>query len=217
MYFGLQHIQGVLTLLNLACSTPTGLVFLSPLNAAKATLGAALSTQLPLNVSLTSSETITNATISAAPFAPPKPNVTTLSAFVPYKVANSPVTLEFHSFGSILPANEVIFTIARAMSKVIQHCIMGQGNSPILLGYFRYTHRYESGNITRFVIGDFREMDRPPMSWDLLADTLKGIADFMKQPDEKYTEASFEVELEGIGYVATGRFELVPSSSFNLV
>ena len=217
MYIGLQHIQGVLTLLNLACSTPTALVFLSPLNAAKATLGAALSTQLPFNVSLTSSETITNATISAAPFDPPKSNFTTLSAFVPYKVVNSPVTLQFHNFGSILPINEVIFTIARALSKVIQHCIIGQGNRPILLGYFRYTQRYESGNITRFVVGDFREMGRPPMTWDLLADILKGIADFMKQPDEKYTEVSFEVELEGMGYVGTGRFELISSSSSNLV
>ena len=217
MYIGLQHVQGVFTLLNLACSTPTGLVFSSPLDAAKATLGAVLSAQLPFNVSLTSSKTITNATLSAAPFAPPKPNVTTLSALVPYKVPNTPVTLEFHSFGSILPVNEVIFTIAPAMSKVIRHCVMGGGGTPILLGYFRYTHHFENGNITRFVVGDFREMGRPPMSWDILAVTLKGIADFMKQPDERYTEVSFEVELEEIGYVGTGRFELISSSSSNLV
>ena len=164
-------------LLNLACSTPTGLVFSSPLNTAKATLGSALSTQLPFNLFLTSSKTITNATLNAAPIAPPEPNGTKLSTYVPYKVHNTPVTLEFHSFGSTLPPNEVIFTIAPAMSGVLRHCVMGGGGSPILSGYFRYTHKYDSGNITRISVGDFREMGQPPMSWDILADTLKGIAD----------------------------------------
>lgn len=218
MYIRLQHIQLVLMLLNLACSTPTGLVFSSPLNAAKATLGAALSTQLPFNVFLTSSKTITNATtLSAAPFVPPKPNVTALSAYVPYKVANTPVTLEFHSFGSELPVSEVIFTIAPAMSRVLRHCVMGRGGNPILSGYFRYTHHFDTGNTTGFFVGDFREMGRPPMSWDILEDILKGIADFMKQPDEKYSEVSFEVEQEGIGYVGSGRLEVISSPSSNVV
>lgn len=217
MYIGLQHIQVVLMLLNLACCTPTGLEFSSPLNTAKATLGAALSTQLPFNLFLTGSKTITNATLNAAPFALSKPNVTKLSTYVPYKVQNTPVTLEFHSFGSILPVNEVIFTIAPAMSGVLRHCLMGRGGSPILLGYFQYTHKFDSGHITRFSVGDFREMGRPPMSWDILADTLKGIAAFMKQPDERYTEVSFEVEQEGFGYVGSGSFGLVSSPSSNLV
>ncbi|KAK0507818.1 hypothetical protein JMJ35_009707 [Cladonia borealis] len=204
-------------LLNLACSTPTGLVFSSPLNTAKATLGAALSTQLPFNLFLTSSKTITNATLSAAPFAPPKPNVTKLSTYVPYKVHNTPVTLEFHSFGSILPPNEVVFTIVPAMSKVIGYCVKGRGGSPIPLGYFRHTHKFDNGNITRVFVGDFRESGRPPMSWEVLSDTLKGVVDFMKQPDERYTEVSFEVEQEGLGYVGSGSFELVSSPSSNLV
>ena len=215
MYIGLQRIQAVLMLLILACSTPTGLVFSSPLNTAKATFGAALSTQLPFDLFLTSSTTITNATLSAARFA--QPNVTKLSTFVPYKVNNTPVTLEFHSFGSTLPPTEVIFTIAPALSRVLRHCIMGRGGNPILLGYFRYTHKFDSGDMTRFSVGDFREMGRPPIAWEVLADVLKGVADFMKQPDERYTEVSFEVELEGLGYVGSGRFELVSSPSSNLV
>ena len=39
----------------------------------------------------------------------------------------------------------------------------------------------------------------------------------MKQPDERYTEVSFEVEQEGFGYVGSGSFELVSSPSSNLV
>ena len=203
-------------LFDLACSTPTGLVFSSPLNAAKVTLGAALSTQLPFNLLLSNSKNITNATLSAAPLDPPKPDVTTLSNYVPYKVPNSKVTLELHSFGSILTKNEVIFTIAPAVSEALRHCIMGRGSSPILSGYFRYTRQFDGGNTTRFAVGDFREMGRPPMSWDILVDTLKGLAAFMKQPDEGYTEVSFEVEQEEIGYVGSGRLELVSTPTSNL-
>ena len=213
MYIGLQPIQVILMLLNLACSTPTDLGFSSPLNTAKATLGAALSSQLPFDLFLTSSTIITNAPLSAAPFARRRPNITELSTYVPYKVNNTPVTLEFHSFGSTLPPTEVIFTIAPALSTVLRHCIMGRGGNPIRLGYFQYTHKFDSGDITRYSVGDFREMGQLPMTWEVLADTLKGIADFMKQPDERYSEVSFEVEQEGSGYVGSGSFELVSSPS----
>ena len=215
MYIGVQRIQAALMLLIFAASTPTSLVLSSPLNTAKAALGAALSTKLPFNLFLTSSTTITNTTLSAARFA--QPNVTKLSTFVPYKVNNTPITLEFHSFGSTLPPTEVIFTIAPALSRVLRQCIMGRGSNPILLGHFRYTHKFESGNITRFSVGDFREMGRPPIAWDVLADILKGVADFMKQPDERYSEVNFEVEQEALGYVGSGSFELVSSPSTNLL
>ena len=216
MYFGLQHIGLVLLLFDFACSTPTGLVFLSPLNAPKVTLGAALSIPSPFSAFLPSSKDVTNATLSAAPSSLPKPNVTTLPTYVTYKVRNTEVTLGLHSFGSILSRHDVLFTIAPAVSKVLRYAIIGQGGSPILLGYFRYTHEFKSGNITCISVGDFREMGHP-MSWDILADTLKGISDFMREADQRYTEVSFEVEQEGIGDVGSGRLELISSPLSNLL
>ncbi len=216
MNIGLQHISVILLLFGFRYSIPTRLVLSSPQAAANHTLGAALSSQLSSNVTLASSKNITNATLSAAPLTLPNPNVTTILTYVPYKVRNTEVTLGLHSFGSILSDDEVIFTITPAMSKVLHHCVMGRGGRPILLGYFRYTHQFDSGNIIRFSVGDFREIGRP-MTWYILADTLKGLYDFMKQPEQRYTEVSFEVEQEGIGHVGSGRLELVSSPSSNLV
>ena len=216
MYIGLQHIPVYLLLFDLGCCTPTSLVFSSRQTAANHILGPALSIQLSSNVFLTSSKNITNATLSAAPLTLPNPNVTTLSTYIPFKVPNTKITLEFHGFGSFLSKNDFVFTIAAALAMVLQHCIRGRGSIPILLGFFRYTHEFDSGNITRFSVGDFREIGRP-MTWDALADTLKGLVDFTKEPGQSITEVSFEVEQAGIGYVASGRFDHVSSSSSSLV
>lgn len=212
MFIALQYIQVILLLFDLGCSTPTSLVFSSPENAAKDPLGAAHSNQLSLNVSLTSSRKITNATLSPAPLAFPDPNVTTLSDYIRYKVRYTKITLEFHSLGSYLLVDEALFSIALALSKVLRHCVAGRGRKPIALGYFRYTHEFSSGNTTRLSVADFREGGRP-MTWNILADTLKGITDFMKEPDRGYRELSFEVEEDAAGYVGTGYFELLSSPS----
>ena len=216
MFITLQYIQVVVLLFDLVCSTPTSLVFSSPENAAKVPLGAALSNQLSPNVSLTSSKNITNATLGPAPLGFPDSNATTLSGFTRYKVRNTKVTIEFHSFGSSLSMQDGIFTIVPALSRVLRHCVMGRGGNPITLGYFRYTHEFDSGNITRFSVADFRE-DGRPMSWNILADTLKGMSEFMKNPDRGYSEVSFEVEEDGVGYVGSGYLELVSSPSPALV
>ena len=210
MFVALQYIQVILLLFDLGCSTPTSLVLSNPENAANDPLAVALSNQLSLNISLTGSKNITNVTLGPASLAFSDSNVTTLSNYIPYKVRDTKVSLELHSFGSDLPPSEVIFTIAPALSKVIRHCVMGRGDKPIILGFFRYTHEFDSGNTTRFNVADFRE-DGRPMTWNVLGDTLKGLTDFMKQPDQGYTEISFEVEEEGVGYVGTGYLELVSS------
>ena len=212
MFIALQYIQVILLLFDLGCSTPTNPTFSSPENAAKDPLGAALSNQLSLNVSLASSKNITNATLDPAPLAYPDPNITTLSDYIRYKVRYTKVTIEFHSFRSYLFINEALLTIALALSKVIRHSVAGRGRKPIAGGYFRYTHEFSSGNVTRLSIADFREGGRP-MTWNTLADTLKGITDFMKEPDRGYRELSFEVEEDGVGYVATGYLELLSSPS----
>ena len=210
MFVALQYIQVILLLFEIGCSIPTSLVLSNPGSAAKRPLAVALSNQLSLNISLTGSKNITNATLGPASLAFSDSNVTTLSNYIPYKVPNTKVSLELHSFGSALAPKEVIFTIAPALSKVIRYCIMGGGDKPIILGFFRYTHEFDSGHTTRFNVADFRE-DGRPMTWNILSDTLKGLTDFMKQPDQGYTEVSFEVEEEGVGYVGTGYLELVPS------
>ena len=215
MFIALQHIQVVLLLFDLVCSTPTSRIFSSPQNAAKVPLGAALSSQLSLNVSLTSSKNIANPTLGPAPLALPDSNATTLSSYTRYKVRNTKVTIEFHSFGSSLSTQEGIFTIVPALSRVLRHCVMGRGGKPITSGYFRYTHEFDSGNVTRFSVADFRE-DGRPMTWIILADTLRGMSEFMKNPDRGYSEVSFEVEEDGVGYVGSGYLELVspPSTAF---
>lgn len=216
MFITLQYIQVVLLLFDLVCSTPTSRVFSSPQNAAKVPFGAALSNHLSLNVSLTNSKNIANATLGPAPLALPDSNATTLSSFIRYKVRGTKVAMEFHSFGSSISKREGIFTIVPVLSRVLRHCVMGRGGKPITMGYFRYTHEFESGNITRFSVADFRE-DGRPMTWDILADTLKGMSEFMKNPDRGYTEVSFEVEEDGVGYVGSGYLELVSSPSPALV
>lgn len=216
MFIALHHIEVILVLFDVGCSTPTSLVFSSPENAVKDPLGAALSTQSSLNASLTDLENVTNAILSPAPVAFPDPNVTTLSSYIRYKVHNSKVTIEFHSFGPNLASQEAIFTIVPALSKVLPHCVLGKGDKPIVLGYFRYTHEFDNGNITRFSVADFRE-DGRPMTWSTLADTLKGMSDFMKDSDRGYREVSFEVEEDGVGYVGSGYLELVSSPSPTLV
>ena len=208
----------ILLLFNLSCSTPTSLVFSSPGNAAKDTLAVALSNQSSLNISLTGSKNITNATLRPAPLAFSDSNVTTISSYIPYKVHNSRVTLELHSFGSDFSPKEAILTIAPALSKVLRHFVMGRGDNPIMLGYFRYEHEFPTGNITQFSVADFRE-DGRPMTWDVLADTLKGLNDFMKEKesDHGYREVSFEVEAAGVGYVGSGHLELVSSPSHTVI
>ena len=212
MFIALQYIQVILLLFGLGCSTLTSLVFSSPENAVKDPLGAALSNQLSLNVSLTSSRNITNATLDPASLAFPDPNVTTLSNYIRYKVRYTKVTIEFHSFRSYLLVDEALATIALALTKVLRHCVAGRGRKPIAGGYFRYTHEFDSGNVTRLSIADFREGGRP-ITWMTLADTLKGITDFMREPDRGYRELSFEIEEDGVGYVATGYLELLSSPS----
>lgn len=212
MFIALQYIQVISLLFDLGCSTPTSLGFSSPENAAKDPLAAALSNQSSLNLSLTGSKNIINATLSPAPLAFSDSSVTTHGTYIPYKVPNTKTILELHSFGSDLSTADVVFTIAPALSKVIRQCILGRGDKPISWGYFRYTHENKSGNVTRFSVADFRE-DNRPMTWNVLADALKGITDFMKEPEFGYTEVSFEVQEDGVGYVGTGYFELVPSPS----
>ena len=203
-------------LFDLSCGTPTSFVFSSPENAAKDPLAAALSNQLSLNISLTGSKNITNATPDPAPLAFSDSSATTHATYIPYKVPNTNTTLELHSFGSDLATIDVVFTIAPALAKVVRHTIMGRGENPIASGHFRYTHESKSGNMTRFSVADFRE-DRRPMTWNVLVDTLKGITDFMKEPEHGYKEVSFEVEEDGVGYVGTGYFEHVSSPSPTVV
>lgn len=217
MFIALQYIQVILLLFDLGCSTPTSLVLSSPENAAEDPLTVALLDKSSLNISLTGSKNITNATLGHAPLAFSDSNITTLSSYIPYKVRNSKVTLELHSFGSALAPNEAILTIAPALSKVLRYSILGRGENPIMMGYFRYTHEFPiSKNITRFSVADFRE-DGRPMTWDVLADTLKGMSDFMKEPGHGYREVSFEVEAKGVGYVGSGHLGLVSSPSHTVV
>ena len=216
MFITLQYIQVISLLFGLGCSTPTSLVFSSPENAVKDPPGAVLSNPLSLNVSLATSRNITNATRDPAPFAFSDPNVTTLSDYIRYKVRSTKVTIDAHSFRSHLLIDEALATIALALTRVLRHCVAGRGRKPITGGYFRYTHEFDGGNVTRLSIADFRERCRP-ITWLTLADTLKGLTDFMKEPDRGYRVLSFEVEEDGVGYEAPGYLELLSSTSSTFV
>ena len=45
------------------------------------------------------------------------------------------------------------------------------------------------------------------MDYDTLRDTLSGIGDFLTEPGRKLTAVSYEIEVDGRGYVGTGHVD----------
>lgn len=58
-------------------------------------------------------------------------------------------------------------------------------------------------------VADFRETGKP-MTFYTLRDTLSGIGDFMTEPEQRVTAVSYEVDVDGQGYVGTGHVGYEP-------
>ncbi|KAL2049817.1 hypothetical protein ABVK25_009912 [Lepraria finkii] len=150
------------------------------------TIDTALSLQYndASNVFFTNAQNITrNETFSPPPSTLPDSNISVvpLSELIRYKVkdSNPPLAVSFHSFGPIIPDNEGIDTITETLAIVIRKVIGKGGFKPIAQGYFKHTKQFANADNVSFSVADFRELGKQ-MTYYTLADTLKGVGEFMK-------------------------------------
>ena len=208
-----------LTLLQflLRVSTTTSRVITQSQSIFNETTGTALFQQRSPNVLVTKAQNFTNGTLSDTPSTPSNRSVFPSSDFIEYKVTNSPTTLYFHTFGPVVPDDEVLESITEAVAICLRYVIGGRGRKPIAMGYFQYIHQFKNKDEVKFVVADFRE-DGRPMEYFILADVLKGIGEYMSDPKHGWTEVSFEVEVRKEGYVGTGHLDrrAAPSSAASL-
>ena len=132
--------------------------------------------------------------------------------FISYRVPNSPVTLLFHDFGPAIPGNELLRTIALAVGIAYEFIDEAKGKELITHGYFEYKHEFLKNDQVVVIIADFRESGRP-MDYYILCQVLRGIGEFVLLREQKLQELSFEVEVEKLGYLATGHVEYKPAAS----
>ena len=62
------------------------------------------------------------------------------------------------------------------------------------------------------IVADFRESGRPMTYYDL-RDVLTGIGEFMTEPDQEVRALTYEVDVDGKGYVGTGHVDYEPVGS----
>ena len=136
---------------------------------------------------------------------PSKANTSLVSpqGLIPYRVKGSPTTLLFHGFGVKIPSKYMLRSLSLSLRVVLSLTLDGKGRDLISNGFFINTHVLPNGNNLTITVADFRENGKP-MVYDTLRDVLSGIGDFMTEPDEGVTTLSYEVDVDGMGYVGTG-------------
>ena len=137
------------------------------------------------------------------------PTLTASQNFISYRVPHSPTTLLFHSFGTRIPVDELLQTIAIAVRITYKYIGEGRGRTPVAHGFFAYTNKFLNLDQLDITVGDFRESGRP-MTYYALFDVLRGVGEFMLLPEQETQELEFEVEVQGIGYVGTGHVDYKP-------
>ena len=145
------------------------------------------------------------------------PNETTQPPqnFISYHVPNSRTTLDFHSFERPIPIDYVLRTVSFAVSIAFDHISDHKGRIPIVGGIFVFSHQFTDRKTVEIVVNDFRE-DGKPMTYFVLMDVLRGLGEFALIQGNPAKEVSFEVSVEGIGYLATGHVDfkdVAPSTS----
>lgn len=68
-----------------------------------------------------------------------------------------------------------------------------------------------NGENVTITVADFREIGRP-MSYYNLRDVLSGIGDFETEPKRGVTTLSYEVDVDGKGYVGSGHLDYAASN-----
>lgn len=145
------------------------------------------------------------------PKAPLNGTLAPLHSAVTYHVENSPTTLLLHSFGSLIPANELLQAIATAVGIAFDYIGEGKGDKPIVTGLFSYSHEFLNQNVVNITVGDFREIGRP-MNYNVLCDTLRGIGEFALLQERRPEEMSFEVDVKDKGYLGSGHVDYQPAA-----
>lgn len=126
------------------------------------------------------------------------------SGLIPFKVKESPTTLWFYDFGPTIPPSELLQTMTAAIAVATRFALTNRGHRNIAKGWFRYQQPFIDGGTVEFAVGDFRENGKP-MTYFVLCDILRGMTDFMMRPEYGYREIRFQVEVEGVGSVGSGR------------
>ena len=132
--------------------------------------------------------------------------------FIPYRMKGSSTSLLFHGFGDPIPSRYLLQCLSYSLTLILEMTLDGRGKDLIANGYFSHKHIMPNGDFVEITAADFREIGRP-MDYDALRDTLSGIGDFVTEPGRGITTLSYEVEVDGKGYVGTGHvgFELAGS------
>ena len=128
------------------------------------------------------------------------------SGLIPFRVNDGPVTLLLHSFGPSIPLSMFLHSVSLALAVVFQSTIKGKGRDPIKNGLFISTHIMPTGDNVTISVADFREAGKP-MTYLMLRDTLTGIGNFVSEKKYGATTLSYEIEVEGKGYVGTGHVD----------
>lgn len=184
----LSITSGSLSLVDVADSDPRSALdealapFTSSLNASSTALNRLSSSEHRLNLSNTDA-----------------------SGLIPFRVKNSPVTLLFHSFGPAIPLSMFLQSVSLALAAIFKS-IISKGTDPIRLGLFISTHVLPSGDNVTISVADFREAGKP-MTYFMLRDTLTGIGNFVSEEKHGASTLSYEIEVEGKGYVGTGHVD----------
>ena len=114
-----------------------------------------------------------------------------------------------------MPTDDMLRAVAHAVGIAFDQITDHRGRTPIANGIFVYTHEFSHRTKVKIVVNDFRE-DGKPMTYFVLLDVLRGLGEFALQQGPPTREVSFEVEVEGLGYLGTGHVDykdVAPSSS----
>ena len=145
---------------------------------------------------------------------PSKSNTTLISpqGLTPYHVKGSATTLFFHSFGAKIPSSYLLQCLSLSLTLVFEAILHGKGKDPIANGLFVHTHVMPNEYMVTITVADFRESGKS-IDYSSLKDTLSGIGDFVTEPRQGVTTLSYEVEVDGRGYVGTGHVDYEPVAS----
>lgn len=154
--------------------------------------------QTSFNWSIITAENIINETLSSA-----SETLNHTGGLIPFRVKDSPTTLDFHDIGRPIPINALLQTVTAAVAVAFKFVGSGNGHKNISLGWFRYQQPFADAGMVEIAVGDFRELGRP-INYFILSDILRGIAEFMMLTRYGYHEVRFEVEVKGLGYAASG-------------
>ena len=132
--------------------------------------------------------------------------------FISYPVSHSSTTLEFHGFGPTIPSGEFLQAVSIAVGIAFDYTSGTEGKKPITSGFFEYSHEFLNRDEIIINVADFREIGRT-MTYFVLWDTLRGIGEFVLLRGQRPQEMQFEVEVEKLGYLATGHVGYKPAAA----